>query len=147
MSSLWGCYRCPAQYKDHRECQRHFRKKHNSEYISPDGFDYSKCRRVNPDASVAVDDLSDITFNKPPEMEESSGRGHREKIPSAKVKEQVHKSLDKVDFSASKFVLPTYIAAKDPRFEQEQKEIPKSYDHTKIGPNGEKTDFYTLGNQ
>lgn len=79
-------------------------------------------------------------------MDETSGRGHREKIPSAKLKEQAGgvAGSDKVE---RRIHLPIYIAQRDPRFEQEQEEIKKIYDHTKIGPNGEKHDFYALGAQ
>jgi len=76
----------------------------------------------------------------------SGGRGHREKIPSAKLKEQAGAAvnLDKTD---KRVHIPLYIALRDSRFEQEQEEVKKVFDHTKIGPNGEKYDFYTLGSQ
>jgi hypothetical protein len=79
-------------------------------------------------------------------MDESSGRGHREKKPSEKVKEQVSGKIDKIE-DERPVVLPTYIAPNDPKFLQDQKEIPKFLDHTKIAPNGDKIDFCTLGTQ
>jgi len=79
-------------------------------------------------------------------MDESSGRGHREKKPSEKVKEQVTGKADRIEDEKT-VILPTYIAPNDPKFFQEQKEVPKIYDHSKIGPHGEKTDFYALGTQ
>lgn len=72
-----------------------------------------------------------------------AGRGRREKIPSAKIKEQVTGRNDKVE-EEKRVTLPTYVAANDPKFFLDQKEISKSYDHTKILPSGEKVDFYTL---
>ncbi|KAL2397097.1 hypothetical protein ABEF95_000496 [Exophiala dermatitidis] len=77
-------------------------------------------------------------------MDESSGRGHREKKPTDKVKEQVSSKIDKIE-DDKVVILPTYIAPNDPKFFQEQKEVPKIYDHTKIAPNGDKIDFYSLG--
>ena len=71
------------------------------------------------------------------------GRGRREKIPSAKVKEQSGSRNDKSDDDKT-ITLPTYVAANDPKFLLEQREIAKTYDHTKILPNGSKVDFYTL---
>ena len=79
-------------------------------------------------------------------MDEISGRGHREKKPSEKLKEQVSGKIDKIEDDRP-VVLPTYIAPNDPKFLQDQKEIPKFLDHTKIAPNGEKTDFFNLGTQ
>lgn len=81
-------------------------------------------------------------------MEEvSGGRGHREKIPSAKLKEQAGAAVSHIDKTDRRLHLPVYIAQRDPKLEQEQEELKKTYDHTKIGPNGEKYDFYTLGHQ
>ena len=82
-------------------------------------------------------------------MEEYAGRGFREKIPSAKLKESVHEKVsgDKNDHIKARNIVPTYIAPKDPRFENEQKEIAKTLDHTKIGADGERIEFYSLGNQ
>ena len=79
-------------------------------------------------------------------MDETSGRGHREKKPSEKVKEQVSGKIDKIE-DEKLVVLPTYIAPNDPKFLQDQKEIPKFLDHNKIAPNGDKIDFFTLGTQ
>lgn len=79
-------------------------------------------------------------------MDESSGRGHREKKPSEKVKEQVSGKIEKIEDDKS-VVLPTYIAPNDSKFLQDQKEVPKIYDHTKISPDGTKIDFYSLGQQ
>ncbi len=79
-------------------------------------------------------------------MDETSGRGHREKKPSEKLKEQVSGKIDKIE-DEKLVVLPTYIAPNDPKFLQDQKEIPKFLDHTKIAPNGDKIEFYTLGTQ
>jgi hypothetical protein len=79
-------------------------------------------------------------------MDESSGRGHREKKPSEKLKEQVTGKIEKLD-DEKPVILPTYIAPNDPKFLQEQKEVPKIYDHTKIAPNGDKIEFFTLGTQ
>lgn len=81
--------------------------------------------------------------------EVSSGRGHREKIPSAKLKEQAGTAVNSVDKSKSdnRIFLPVYIVHRDPKLEQEQEELKKTYDHTKIGLNGEKHEFYTLGHQ
>ncbi|KIW66963.1 hypothetical protein PV04_06243 [Phialophora macrospora] len=79
-----------------------------------------------------------------PGMDESSGRGHREKKPSEKVKEQVSGKIDRIE-DERPVVLPTYIAPNDPKFLQDQKEIPKFLDHTKVSPNGDKIDFCTLG--
>lgn len=79
-------------------------------------------------------------------MDESSGRGHREKKPTDKVKEQASSKIDKIE-DDKVVILPTYIAPNDPKFFQEQKEVPKIYDHTKIAPNGDKIDFYSLGTQ
>lgn len=80
-------------------------------------------------------------------MDESSGRGHREKKPSEKVKEQVTSKIDRVEDDDKSVVLPTYIAPNDPKFFQDQKEVPKIYDHTKRGADGERIDFYSLGTQ
>lgn len=79
-------------------------------------------------------------------MDDSSGRGHREKKPSEKVKEQTGGKTDRVE-DDKPVVLPTYVAHNDPKFMQEQKELPKFHDHTKIGANGEKIEFYSLGTQ
>lgn len=164
MATRTGCYLCPCSYKDHRECQRHFRQHHPNEY-EWFGFDYALTRKilvpppsiplvvtpplprsVAPSVAPAVAPL--VRVPEPNTMEETSGRGHREKIPSAKVKEQATKLLEKVDASSQRnTILPYYVAMRDPRFENEQKEIQKIYDHTKIGPDGEKTDWYSLGAQ
>lgn len=77
----------------------------------------------------------------------SGGRGHREKIPSAKLKEQAGAAVNTIDKNDKRIHLPVYIAQRDPKLEQEQEELKKTYDHTKTGPNGEKHDFYTLGPQ
>lgn len=79
--------------------------------------------------------------------EVSAGRGHREKIPSAKLKEQAGTTISNIDKSKTdnKIFLPVYIVHQDTRLEQEQEELKKNFDHTKIGANGEKYDFYTLG--
>jgi COMPASS component BRE2 len=74
----------------------------------------------------------------------SVGRGHREKKPSEKVKEQVGSKIDKIE-DTSTIVLPTYIAPNDPKFLADQKELPKIFDHSKVVPNGERIDFFTLG--
>jgi hypothetical protein len=79
-------------------------------------------------------------------MDETSGRGHREKKPSEKLKEQVTSKIDKIEDEKS-IVLPTYIAPNDPKFFQDQKEVPKIHDHTKRALNEEKIDFYSLGTQ
>jgi len=79
-------------------------------------------------------------------MDESSGRRHREKKPSEKVKEQVSGKIEKIE-DDKPVVLPTYIAPNDSKFVQEQKEVPKIHDHTKIAPDGTKIDFYLLGTQ
>lgn len=79
-------------------------------------------------------------------MDESSGRGHREKKPSEKVKEQTSGKIEKIEDDRS-VALPTYIAPNDGKFLQDQKEVPKIYDHTKISPDGTKIDFYLLGQQ
>lgn len=79
-------------------------------------------------------------------MEETAGRGHREKIPSAKLKEQVGGPVV-YDKNEKRIHLPVYIAQRDSKLEQEQDELKKSYDHTKLGANGQRYDFYTLGNQ
>ncbi|KAL6248764.1 transcription factor, contains a PHD finger motif [Rhinocladiella similis] len=78
-------------------------------------------------------------------MDESSGRGHREKKPSEKVKEQVSSKIERVEDEDKSIVLPTYIAPNDPKFFQDQKEVPKIYDHTKRAADGERIDFYSLG--
>ncbi|KAK5092909.1 transcription factor, contains a PHD finger motif [Exophiala xenobiotica] len=78
----------------------------------------------------------------------TSGRGHREKIPSAKLKEQAGAAVSNIDKSKpvdNKIFLPVYIVHRDPKLEAEQEELKKNYDHSKTGPNGEKHDFYTLG--
>ncbi|RMD39795.1 hypothetical protein DV735_g5335, partial [Chaetothyriales sp. CBS 134920] len=77
-------------------------------------------------------------------MDETTGRGHRQKIPSEKVKELVGGKIEKVE-DDKLVVIPPYIAPDDPKFCQEQRELGKIYDHTKIGPNAEKTEFYQLG--
>lgn len=74
-----------------------------------------------------------------------AGRGHREKIPSAKLKEQTIKP-EKVE-DEKRVILPTYIAHNDPRFCLEQKELSKTLDHVKILPDGTKVEYYALGNQ
>jgi hypothetical protein len=79
-------------------------------------------------------------------MDETSGRGHREKKPSEKLKEQVTSKIDKIEAEKS-IVLPTYIAPNDPKFFQDQKEVPKIHDHTKRALNEERIDFYSLGTQ
>jgi hypothetical protein len=87
-----------------------------------------------------------LTIAPEAEMDESSGRGHREKKPSEKLKELVTAKIDKIE-DEKPVVLPTYVAPNDPKFLQDQKEIPKFLDHTKIAPNGDKTEFFTLGTQ
>ena len=79
--------------------------------------------------------------------EVSAGRGHREKIPSAKLKESTGTAVSSIDKSKTdnRIFLPVYIVHRDPKLEQEQEELKKIHDHTKIGPNGERHDFYTLG--
>jgi len=79
-------------------------------------------------------------------MEEITGRGHREKIPSAKLKDQV---VGKPERSGDekRVILPTYIASNDPKFLLPQAEIKKDFHHSKIGRKHETTDFYTLGSQ
>lgn len=81
--------------------------------------------------------------------EVSGGRGHREKIPSAKLKEQAGTAVNSIDKSKAdnRIFLPVYIVHRDPKLEQEQEELKKTYDHTKVGPDGERYDFYTLGHQ
>lgn len=79
-------------------------------------------------------------------MEETAGRGHREKKPSEKIKEQVTAKIDKIE-DEKPVVLPTYIAPNDPKFLQDQKEITKIPDHVKIGQSGEKIEFFSLGTQ
>ena len=79
-------------------------------------------------------------------MDETTGRGHRQKIPSEKLKEQVGGKVEKMD-DDKLVILPTYIAPNDTKFLQDQRELGKIYDHTKVGPNGEKTDFFQLGTQ
>ncbi len=79
-------------------------------------------------------------------MDETSGRGHREKKPSEKLKEQVTSKIDKIEDEKS-IVLPTYIAPNDPKFFQDQKEVPKIHDHTKRSLNDDKVEFYSLGTQ
>ena len=81
-----------------------------------------------------------------PGMDEISGRGHREKKPSEKLKEQVSTKIDKLD-DEKPVVLPTYVAPNDPKFLQDQKELQKFHDHSKVAPNGDRVDFYTLGTQ
>lgn len=78
--------------------------------------------------------------------EVSGGRGHREKIPSAKLKEQAGAAIN-IDKADKRVHIPLYIALRDSKFEQEQEEVKKVFDHSKIGANGEKYDFYTLGAQ
>jgi hypothetical protein len=87
-----------------------------------------------------------LTIAPEAEMDESSGRGHREKKPSEKLKELVTAKIDKIE-DEKPVVLPTYVAPNDPKFLQDQKEIPKFLDHTKIAPNGDKIEFITLGTQ
>jgi hypothetical protein len=79
-------------------------------------------------------------------MDETTGRGHRQKIPSEKVKEQVGGKVERME-DEKPVILPTYIAPNDPKFFLDQKELGKIHDHTKVGPNGERTDFYQLGTQ
>ena len=81
--------------------------------------------------------------------EVSGGRGHREKIPSAKLKEQAGTAVSHIDKTKTdhRVFLPVYIVHRDPKLEAEQEELKKTLDHTKIGPAGEKYDFYTLGHQ
>ena len=79
-------------------------------------------------------------------MDDSSGRGHREKKPSEKIKEQVLGKIDKIE-DEKIIVLPTYIAPNDPKFLQDQKEVPKIFDHSKIASNGDKIEFFSLGTQ
>lgn len=81
-----------------------------------------------------------------PGADETAGRGHREKKPSEKIKEQVTSKIDRLEDEKS-VVLPTYIAPNDPKFFQEQKELGKVYDHTKKAPNGDEVAFYSLGTQ
>lgn len=54
--------------------------------------------------------------------------------------------IEKIEDDKS-VVLPTYIAPNDSKFLQDQKEVPKIYDHTKISPDGTQIDFYSLGQQ
>lgn len=79
-------------------------------------------------------------------MDETTGRGHRQKIPSEKLKEQVGGRIERLE-DDKQIVIPTYIAPNDPKFFLEQRELGKIYDHTKIGPDGERTDLYQLGTQ
>jgi hypothetical protein len=76
-------------------------------------------------------------------MDDAGGRGRREKIPSAKLKEQVIGKIEKTD-DERVVILPNYVAGNDPKLCLPQKEIAKTYDHTKVMPSGEKVDFYTL---
>jgi hypothetical protein len=87
-----------------------------------------------------------IKLKSAADMDETSGRGHREKKPSEKLKEQVVAKIDKIEDDKT-IVLPTYIAPNDPKFLQSQKEIPKILDHSKIAPNGDAIEFYNLGTQ
>ena len=77
-------------------------------------------------------------------MDEATGRGHRQKIPSEKVKEHVNGKVEKIE-DDKMVVLPTYIAPNDPKFLQDQKELGKIYDHSKVGASGAKIDFFQLG--
>jgi COMPASS component BRE2 len=77
-------------------------------------------------------------------MDETTGRGHRQKIPTDKVKEHVGGKIEPLD-DEKVVVLPTYIAPNDPKFLQDQKELGKLYDHSKIGANGQRVDFFQLG--
>ena len=76
-------------------------------------------------------------------MDEATGRGHRQKIPTDKVKE-VNGKIEKLE-DEKPVVLPTYIAPNDTKFLQDQKELSKIYDHSKVGSNGERIDFFQLG--
>ncbi|KAK5082404.1 transcription factor, contains a PHD finger motif [Lithohypha guttulata] len=79
--------------------------------------------------------------------EVSGGRGHREKIPSTKLKESTGTAASSIDKSKhdNRVYLPVYVVNREAKYEQEQEEVKKTHDHTKIGANGEKFDFYTLG--
>jgi COMPASS component BRE2 len=76
-------------------------------------------------------------------MDETTGRGHRQKIPTDKAKD-VSGKVDKTD-DERPVVLPSYVAPNDPKFLQDQKELSKIYDHSKLGATGERIDFYQLG--
>lgn len=81
--------------------------------------------------------------------EVSGGRGHREKIPSAKLKELTGTTVVSIDKSKQdhRTFLPVYVPHRDPKFEQEQDEVKKIFDHTKISADGQRYDFYSLGPQ
>ena len=79
-----------------------------------------------------------------PNMDEATGRGHRQKIPTDKVKEHVGGKIEKME-DERPVILPTYIAPNDTKFLSDQKELGKIYDHSKLGSNGERIDFFQLG--
>jgi hypothetical protein len=85
-------------------------------------------------------------FNTMSSMDLSSGRGQREKKPTEKVKETTVKKEEPV---ISQLVPPKYkLPEPDPKWLEEPKEIPKTFDHTKINKvTGERFDFYKLGPQ
>ena len=76
-------------------------------------------------------------------MDEGTGRGHRQKIPTDKVRTdgiKVEKGEDD-----KHVVIPSYIAPNDPKFLVDPPELAKLYDHSKVNINGEKTDYFQLG--
>jgi COMPASS component BRE2 len=78
-------------------------------------------------------------------MDEGTGRGHRQKIPTDKVREQVGGGrIEKIE-ADKQVIIPPWIATDDPKFFLGPSELPKLFDHSKVGANGNKTDFYQLG--
>jgi COMPASS component BRE2 len=78
-------------------------------------------------------------------MDEGTGRGHRQKIPTDKVRDLGPGGrVEKVE-EERQVLIPTYIAPNDPKFLVDPPELGKLYDHSKVGRNGQKTEFFQLG--
>jgi hypothetical protein len=102
---------------------------------------------ANPPAVPSTPSLSTLsTTNTMANVDLSSGRGQREKKPTEKVKDTTAK---KDEVASDQLVPPKYkLPEHDPKWFEQPKEIPKTYDHTKINEKtGEKFDFYKLGPQ
>jgi COMPASS component BRE2 len=74
-----------------------------------------------------------------------AGRGHRQKIPTDKVREHVPGAKTEKSDENNKVIIPTYIAPNDAKLLLDPPELTKLYDHSKVGIDGERIEFFQLG--